>query len=193
MRFFPFIFLFFLHGTQAQSYDQTWLLGYPPNDSVGETGGVMLRFEPFGEPEVIKYNTPCVQENSASISDSLGNPIFFTNGCTIYNKDFEILKNGDTLNPGFVFDTYCNSDAYPMGQGLVILNLHQDVKDYGIIHLGINSNLITNTLYNSLASFSETQKGEVIEKNILLYQDTFADNLTAVKHGNGKDWWIIFL
>jgi hypothetical protein len=34
-------------------------------------------------------------------------------------------------------------------------------------------------------------KGRVILKNQLLYRDTFCENLTAVKHANGRDWWIV--
>ena len=33
--------------------------------------------------------------------------------------------------------------------------------------------------------------GEVTEKNNLVYHDTFCDMLTAVRHGNGRDWWLV--
>jgi hypothetical protein len=34
--------------------------------------------------------------------------------------------------------------------------------------------------------------GEVIQKNIQLQSLPMVDCLTAVKHGNGRDWWLIF-
>jgi hypothetical protein len=33
--------------------------------------------------------------------------------------------------------------------------------------------------------------GRVAEKNNLVYKDTFCDMLTAVRHGNGRDWWVV--
>ena len=33
--------------------------------------------------------------------------------------------------------------------------------------------------------------GEVIQKNVQLHNYKSADGLTAIKHGNGRDWWII--
>ena len=33
--------------------------------------------------------------------------------------------------------------------------------------------------------------GSVIQKNNLIAHDTFCDMLTAVRHGNGRDWWIV--
>ena len=37
----------------------------------------------------------------------------------------------------------------------------------------------------------ENGLGDVINKNQAILQDTFSDFLTAVRHGNGRDWWVM--
>ncbi|MBL0341590.1 MAG: hypothetical protein IPP71_11995 [Bacteroidetes bacterium] len=32
--------------------------------------------------------------------------------------------------------------------------------------------------------------GEVVQKNVLLQSFNVVDGLSAVKHGNGRDWWV---
>ncbi|MBK7965393.1 MAG: hypothetical protein IPK10_08960 [Bacteroidetes bacterium] len=33
--------------------------------------------------------------------------------------------------------------------------------------------------------------GKVVQKNIQIRNDTICDGITAVRHGNGRDWWVI--
>ncbi|MBL0341518.1 MAG: hypothetical protein IPP71_11590 [Bacteroidetes bacterium] len=39
---------------------------------------------------------------------------------------------------------------------------------------------------------SNNGQGAVIQKNIQLQNFEMVDCLTAIKHGNGRDWWIVF-
>ena len=34
-------------------------------------------------------------------------------------------------------------------------------------------------------------QGRVIQKNVQLRNDTITDGITAVRHGNGRDWWVL--
>ena len=52
------------------------------------------------------------------------------------------------------------------------------------------------TLYKELLSTNidlalANGLGAVTEKNQVILQDTFTDHLTAVRHGNGRDWWFV--
>ncbi|MBK7683629.1 MAG: hypothetical protein IPJ26_14690 [Bacteroidetes bacterium] len=33
--------------------------------------------------------------------------------------------------------------------------------------------------------------GKVVQKNVQLRNDTICDGITAVRHGNGRDWWVV--
>ncbi|MEZ5058114.1 MAG: T9SS type A sorting domain-containing protein [Saprospiraceae bacterium] len=43
----------------------------------------------------------------------------------------------------------------------------------------------------SKINFNGFEKGIVEYKNQIILNDTLSDNLTAVKHANGRDWWLI--
>ena len=45
---------------------------------------------------------------NATYSDAAGELKFWSNGCEFYEPDSEILENGDTLNPGFVYNNFCD-------------------------------------------------------------------------------------
>ncbi|MBK9639178.1 MAG: hypothetical protein IPO63_15800 [Bacteroidetes bacterium] len=47
-------------------------------------------------------------------------------------------------------------------------------------------------LYYSIVDLSfNGGLGKVVQKNVQLRNDTICDGVTAVRHGNGRDWWVI--
>ena len=51
--------------------------------------------------------------------------------------------------------------------------------------------LIEELLYTEVDMSQDAGLGAVTAKNQLAYQDTMVDMLTAVRHANGRDWWIV--
>ncbi len=127
----------------------------------------------------------------STISDSLGNLLFycgspdiagFWNGNTklgvVYNSNHEKMLNGDSL----VCDVWYHE--------MVIVPNPTNTNQYFIFHID-DANLFG--LYYSIVDMSlDSGLGEVISKNNLLSNDKAGDYLQALKHGNGKDWWVIF-
>ena len=116
-------------------------------------------------------------EGCATISDQQGNLLFYTDGITVYDKLHNVMTNGTSLmgnntstqsaliiqKPGCKTEYYVFTVYYEGNGGL----------NYSIVDLEKNGGL-----------------GEVTVKNILLF-DTVAEKLTAVRHNNGIDIWII--
>ncbi|GAB4491332.1 MAG: hypothetical protein OHK0019_11360 [Saprospiraceae bacterium] len=48
-------------------------------------------------------------------------------------------------------------------------------------------------LYTTIDMAAENGLGRVTAKNVLVMKDTFYDMLSAVRHGNGRDWWLAAL
>jgi hypothetical protein len=48
-------------------------------------------------------------------------------------------------------------------------------------------------LYSAIDASANNGLGKVAQKNVLLEQDTFTDMLTAVRHANGRDWWLMVM
>ncbi len=80
--------------TQLQNVN--WVFG----DSIG------LNFE-SGEPEFFE-TTIRTYEACASISNSAGNLLFYTNGQDVWNRDNEIMPNGDSLKCGLNYTNHCS-------------------------------------------------------------------------------------
>ena len=96
---FLFVFILYLSNTNlfAQHRGDNWCFG----DSV------ILNFAGGNisvSASVIRNtntNDLGVLEPSASISDSSGNLLFYTNGFTVWNRNHEVMLNGDSLKGSY--------------------------------------------------------------------------------------------
>src|SRR5690606_19542800 len=128
-------------------------------------------------------------ESSASISDSNGNLIFYAGGYTnstvsylkIFSASHQLIQNGDSIKGD---GTVTN--------GLVILPFPSDTNKYYLFSIAPTMGFGLHLYYSIIDMSLNSGNGAVIQKNILLYnQTTLAEKLTAIKHGNGRDWWLI--
>ncbi len=124
----------------------------------------------------------------ASISDTAGNILFYASDRTntagdyttlIYNNEHNIMPNGDTI----------------IGEGwyneMIILPLPNNDSIYFLFV--ISTELGPGGLYYSIINMKlDSGRGDVISKNIQLQSFPNVDCLTAIKHGNGRDWWLFF-
>jgi hypothetical protein len=130
-----------------------------------------------------------------SIADENGNLQFYTNGCRIVNYQHEMIENGDDLSPGWYQPIECNN--YPYGydgyQNFMILPRPGHSGRYLYFHWSLESNLITSTtLYSEIDMNANNGSGKVIKKNQILWElDTIGGSVNAVRHGNGRDWWMV--
>ncbi|MBK7467674.1 MAG: hypothetical protein IPJ43_13205 [Saprospiraceae bacterium] len=70
---------------------------------------------------------------NASICDSLGNLVCYTNGLEIYNNKHEIIANGNGINPGEFHDNY-KDFGYNLNQGTIILAWPNKKGVYVLFH-----------------------------------------------------------
>ena len=179
--------------------DNIWVLGYPPNDSANSYGGTILE---FGGPDPIVrfFNAEAFLENSAEICSFEGNLLFYSNGCRVINSNHQQMVEGDQINPGPVHDNQCNEgDVYRTHQGLIALPWPGRDGEFAMFHLGWYRTTgwparqyIRDIYVTHIDMNANNGLGKVLEKNTVLWQDsTLVDNMTAVRHGNGRDWWIV--
>ena len=86
-------------------HDYVWTMGYhkiSPIPSGGAFGGIIMDFK-TSPPSFALQDYICARPRAA-ISDKNGVLIAYTEGCRIMNRNHEIMSNGDTLNPGAVFN-----------------------------------------------------------------------------------------
>lgn len=177
-------------------YDYNWITGYYSlNDSITNFGGNKLNFNNegldvkfFSLPVDTRLNTPC------SISNSKGEFQFYSGGCRIYNAENQVLENGEGINEGEIFNQVCGNggDGYNTHNGLLSLPLPNNDSIYFLFHIRLIDWDSNELLYSVINMKNNNGLGKVTEKNQLLYAgDNLASSISAVRHGNGRDWWII--
>ncbi len=180
----------------AQKHDYVWTWGY--DDSYPIFGGTNLNFNksPVDTDYVrrdINFRWDC-----ASICNEDGKLLFYTNGCKIFNQKDKLTKNGAGLNLGIVSTEKCSAGNL-IGQGSLFLPHPTDTNIYYLFHLRPeritknNLGLIADKIQYTLIDLKgDNGLGEVTVKNKVIHNDTIAfGKMTAVRHGNGRDWWII--
>lgn len=115
----------------------------------------------------------------ASIADSAGNLLFYTDGETVWNKYHDTMPNGTGL-----FGTASMQPA-------LIVKVPKDKNRYYIFTSSASNSGVKNMgIYYSLVDISANNgQGAVIIKNIRL-QNTSSERLAATFHRNNEDIWM---
>jgi len=202
MRLLFFISIFFVSTFlfSQNKYDYNWLYGYvsDPYSSI-ENEGILIDFNAVPTDTFIKDIPFDIFTENATMSDEEGNLIFYTNGCEIANRNHEIMMNGDSLNPGEFHNNTCWGGYASSPQSALTLPVPNSPNQYYLFHKANVINgvpgfvVFTNKIHYSLIDMSlDGGLGGVVEKNNVLIEDTLrAGELSAIKHSNGEDWWLI--
>ncbi len=144
----------------------------------GNHGG--LNFN-TGEPIVIN-NIPFSSAHAcASMSDQDGNFLFSCNGQTIWNRNMQIMQNGD----GLIGNSFAS-------QGALIIQRPDSFNQYYVFTVaaftnpvGVHYSIVDMSLDGGLGAVTN-------EKNISMNAAWDAlEKLTSVRHSNGIDIWVI--
>ncbi|NUQ25936.1 MAG: PKD domain-containing protein [Saprospiraceae bacterium] len=195
---FPF---FGLLGQSKQDY--IWLFGY---DSWAATenpifGGSVIDFNQDPPATFIDLRDMNINATLASICDTAGNLLLYSNGIYIANAQHDTIANSEGLNPGGTlgFDSY----GMRLPQGALLLPLPESESEFVLLHEGYK--VIANPpplpgIDLACGPFYETRidmslnggAGGVIYKNYIILDDTLdAGKLVATRHANGRDWWVV--
>ena len=151
----------------------------------------------FGDSTGIDFNSaaamPIVTSldtrgSCISIADPNGNLLFYANtraataGNTtlVYNKLHQLMQNGNNI----------------VGEGwyheLVVIPKPADDSVYYLFSIGVTGSSMTGLFYSIIDLKINNGLGAVTTANFQLQSFKQVDCLSAVKHGNGQDWWIVF-
>lgn len=92
----------------AQQHDNIWLFGYESNPSNLNFGGSVMDFSLDTVDIYYEFRNMNIDVTNASISDTSGNLLFYTNGIYIANGLNEPMENGGGLNP----EQFANDHAF---------------------------------------------------------------------------------
>jgi large repetitive protein len=135
-----------------------------------------------GTPVVDTNGQMTVLEGNATISDTNGNLLFYTNGKTVWNRNHVIMMNGTGLGVGLV--------SSPRDCAVIIPSPSSDNNIYYIFTVDGWENQFQNGLrYHVVDMTQDNGKGAVVLKNIQLFAPC-AEQLAATKDSSGCGYWV---
>jgi gliding motility-associated-like protein len=170
IRKFPLIFFIFLFSDiYSQREANIWYFG--------KYAGIDFN---SGKPEPLNNSAMNTWEGCSSISDTLGNLLFYTNGIKIWNRKHSVMTNGSNLNG----DTSSTQSAVIVRQPGTEPIYFVFTVDYQAHPNGFEYSVVDMRLDNGF--------GDVVaeKKNIVLLTPT-CEKIACVNHQNNKDSWII--
>lgn len=131
-------------------------------------------------PTVLTNGQLSTLEGVATISDVNGNLLFYTDGIKVWNKTHAVMQNGTGL--------YGNGSST---QSAVIIPKPGNPSIYFIFTIdAVNSGNFRGLNYSIVDISLNAGLGAVTNKNTLLLSEAW-EKLTAVRHQNNNDFWVI--
>lgn len=201
MKYFVLLLIFCTTNLKAQTnkMDYNWIFGYSSNKTDSSFGGTNISFNERPITPRYKWRNYSLAQTLACISDEMGEQVlFYCNGGYIINKRDTIMKGSDKLGTGSIFNGKYNSGENTI-QGSIILPNPNILNRYFVFYDRINGVKIDTIkaavadkiYYSDIDMSKDNGNGEVLSNNIVL-EDTIAQPVfSGIRHGNGKDWWLI--
>ena len=186
-----FFFLALYQTSKGQFYDKTWIVGTLPmvtltfNTALPDIG--TLR----GNNAVIAIDVAC-----SDVSDTNGNLLFYYNGSEVSDSTTNIMEGGDTLTDSLMYLDYQAGFIEPQTNIII----PRSGKTFYLFYFSESDSLYaSNTinepdrLYYAIIDMSQNNGlGKVVSKKNIAYKGLFGDcRLTACRHANGRDWWMV--
>ena len=176
----------------AQFYDRAWLVGF--------YGDIKLSYF-TNTPDTSRFfnfvNNVYLTGDGCNVSDTLGNILFYSNGTKVGNPQKQLMENGNRMMDSIIDNNYPDGFSQPMAN----LILPKEGNQFYLFNLSVSDSLYsinhyqqTNRLYYAVIDMdSNGGLGKVINKRNTIWDGRLLDNtrLTACRHANGRDWWLI--
>jgi len=154
----------------AQQENQNWYFG----NNAG------LSFS-TGAPTALTNSSMVTYEAAASISDAGGRLLFYTNCVNVWNGNHQVMANGLTLG-----------GQETASQGALILRKPGNSTQYYIFVMdGCDNQLAGGLKYSIVDMTQQNGLGSITSKANQVSNVRLTEKLTAVRHANGKDYWIL--
>ena len=178
----------------AQKHDYNWLIGYVTvTQETANSNGMRIDFNGDQVQATIFTKEQSLYLTSLAYSDAEGALQLYSPGCAFFDENGVLFENGSDIHAGPFF---CHGDSdsdYPANQGMLAL----PTSDPDIVTVFYNEEIIaqdTSGVYiyvNVLKALLDIRQNIVLSKKETVLDSLSGNILSATKHANGQDWWII--
>ena len=194
--------LFFFSKTLSaqQNWDAIWLFGYeiPSGDSLIYHTKFDFHYDPV---KITGTGVGFVNFDNANtgICDPGGKLQFVTDKCDVSNwNGWPPIQGGENMANDKYDSSYCSTGGGIGQQSILALPWPDSIDQYILFYYGYDWVAIGNALkpiklyWARIDMRLNNGQGAVVEKHNIIVQDTLASGyLQAVRHANGRDWWIL--
>ena len=165
----PALFLLLATDLEAQRQYETWYFGV--NAGISFVGGTPT---PLLDGQVNTIDGSAVISRPAT-----GDLLFYSDGATVWDSNHAVMQNGTGL------------EGHPSsGQPALIVPDPGDTNLFYLFTTGAANTATTATRYSVIDMRGNGGRGAVVEKNTMIL-DRGTEKITATRHCNGKDYWVI--
>jgi len=153
----------------------------------------------FGDSIGITFNTgyPVLLNNIIAKSYEASSSISTKNGAIIFYGTSYLSNTGGSITQAFnsVNSTMLNSFGIntnaSITQGQIIISNPNDSNNFFLFTLDAHQGIGIIAYYSTIDITLDSGRGAIVQKNILLCDTPLCEKMTAVKHANGRDWWLL--
>jgi hypothetical protein len=131
---------------------------------------------------------------NASICDSVGDLLIYSNGCYMETANGHEIEGSEGMNPGFLYNTSCiENEGYRLPQSIVLLPDPSNIALFHFFHIPLVApSFVKNVLHTVVDMSANNGQGTTLFKNQVVATDTIhRHGIHALRHANGRDWWVI--
>ena len=200
-----------LSASNAQNEDYIWPLGNNGGSSIEQLEQdledssyiwIPFNFDFNMDPMNINYVIKRIPNSSgtlASICDKDGNLFCYGHGRSIFDSNDNFAVNGDTI----CYDPYWElwnyeglNRGYRIFQGMILLPFpgYRDSVFYMTLKYDHINDVQTGVYWGIITGYKDGSRAKVVSKDNVIDHTFLGSGMTkAVRHANGRDWWIILI
>ena len=191
-----------MQGAYGQQNDRNWLGGHGSVFS-DSAAAVLLQFNNDGLSYSNFHSELYLERGIFAMSNAEGELQFYTNGNAVASWDHDIMPDGKGFNQGSIFDDFDSffgdtviNDTY-MPYTYQVIPDADDGNVYYMVHAFIVEEGECPLLYVPKMQISKIDmsanggRGEVVYKNHYFDEELMGATFAMVRHGNGRDWWVV--
>jgi Secretion system C-terminal sorting domain len=205
MKYFVLIYLLFsldcLFSQQNFDFkrDYVWIMGLGGTfNGVEKSESIFLDFK----QDTMALSFKVAQgdkffQTNASICDTSGNFLFYSNGCVLADSSFQYIEGADTINRGLYWNSICGgynhlTDGYIYVNGCWILPVAEKKFKVLYVEKQNSSSYPDGIRYTTIVQNKQTLQlsGYNVDR-YLVEANVSPQKRAVVRHANGRDWWLV--
>ena len=186
------------NSLSAQKFDNRWLFGFNNITTTVKAESFDLVFDTFPPRVELSDRQAYMLKGGAYICDSAGVTQYYTNNCQIWQGDAKLVMGADSLTTEPWEIEWCRKyrDHPYVFYTLFLPSSRNKDRIFFFNKSTIETSFPIYQIYQTNFRYSVIQKDSngnskrIIKDKKLLDKKIGYGQMTAVKHGNGRDWWL---